>query len=544
MTMRNPQQMIKKLLNGKTGSITSAALILGVASLASKALGLLRDRILAGEFGAGRELDIYLAAFRIPDFIFNIVVIGALSAGFIPVFTKLISEKKEQRAFRTANAVLNLLFIVLIFFCLLAIIFAPNLIYLLTPGFDSAKKEATVELTRIMFLSPIFLLLSSVIGGILQSYQRFFVYSLSPILYNLGIIIGAIHFTELWGLKGLAWGVVLGSFLHFAIQLPIAIKLGFSYQWVIDLKDNGVRKIIRMMIPRTLTLFVVQFNLLVITIIASTLDEGSLVVFNFANNLQSFPLGLFAISFAIASFPILSSLSGKEKRNEFAKNLNITIKQILFFIIPTSIFLIVLRAQIVRIILGWGKFDWQDTILTLNALQIFALSLFAQALIPLLSRAFWALHDAKTPFFAALISAVINLILAIVLSKQFGISGLVGAFSVSAVINALLLYYFINKKLNFVCHSKIYKPLSKITFASVIAGFFSYGTLYIIEPFLNTHTFIGIFTQGSLAGIVGIAAYCFISWKLAIEEFMIFKNSIQKKLFKTKIKTEEIVIEE
>ncbi|MCK5466366.1 murein biosynthesis integral membrane protein MurJ [Candidatus Parcubacteria bacterium] len=536
--------MIKKLLNGKTGSITSAALILGVASLASKALGLLRDRILAGEFGAGRELDIYLAAFRIPDFIFNIVVIGALSAGFIPVFTKLISEKKEQRAFRTANAVLNLLFIILIFFCLLAIIFAPNLIYLLTPGFDSAKKEATVELTRIMFLSPIFLLLSSVIGGILQSYQRFFVYSLSPILYNLGIIIGAIHFTELWGLKGLAWGVVLGSFLHFAIQLPIAIKLGFSYQWVIDLKDNGVRKIIRMMIPRTLTLFVVQFNLLVITIIASTLDEGSLVVFNFANNLQSFPLGLFAISFAIASFPILSSLSGKEKRNEFAKNLNITIKQILFFIIPTSIFLIVLRAQIVRIILGWGKFDWQDTILTLNALQIFALSLFAQALIPLLSRAFWALHDAKTPFFAALISAVINLILAIVLSKQFGISGLVGAFSVSAVINALLLYYFINKKLNFVCHSKIYKPLSKITFASVIAGFFSYGTLYIVEPFLNTHTFIGIFTQGSLAGIVGIAAYCFISWKLAIEEFMIFKNSIQKKLFKTKIKTEEIVIEE
>ncbi len=436
MTVCSPQQMIKKLINGKTGSITSAALILGVASLASKALGLLRDRILAGEFGAGRELDIYLAAFRIPDFIFNIVVIGALSAGFIPVFTKLISEKKEQRAFRTANAVLNLLFIVLIFFCLLAIIFAPNLIHLLTPGFDSAKKEATVELTRIMFLSPIFLLLSSVIGGILQSYQRFFVYSLSPILYNLGIITGAIYFTELWGLKGLAWGVVLGSFLHFSIQLPIAIKLGFSYQWVIDIKDNGVRKIIRMMIPRTLTLFVVQFNLLVITIIASTLNEGSLVVFNFANNLQSFPLGLFAISFAIASFPILSSLSEKEKRNEFAKNLNIIIKQILFFIIPTSIFLIVLRAQIVRIILGWGKFDWQDTILTLNALQIFALSLFAQALIPLLSRAFWALHDAKTPFFAALISAVINLILAIVLSKQFGISGLVGAFSVSAIINA------------------------------------------------------------------------------------------------------------
>ena len=536
--------MIKKLINGKTGSITSAALILGAASLASKALGLFRDRILAGEFGAGSELDIYYAAFRIPDFIFNIVVIGALSAGFIPVFTKLISEKKEQRAFRTANAVLNLLFIVLIFLCLLAIIFAPNLIHLLTPGFDSAKKEATVELTRIMFLSPIFLLLSSVIGGILQSYQRFFIYSLSPVFYNLGIIVGALYFTELWGLKGLAWGVVVGSFLHFAIQLPIAKRLGFSYQWIIDLKDSGVRKIIRMMVPRTLTLFVVQFNLVIVTVIASTLDEGSLTVFTFANNLQSFPLGLFAISFAIASFPTLSALSSEKNRNEFAKSLSATAKQILFFIIPASVLLIVLRAQIVRVILGRGEFNWQDTILTLNALQIFALSLFAQALIPLFSRAFWALHNAKTPFIAALISAVINLILAIILSKQFGISGLVSAFSVSAIINVLLLSYFINKKLNFFCQDKIYKPLLKITFASVVAGFFSYGTLYAVEPLLNTRTFIGIFAQGLSAGIVGISVYCFISWKLAVEEFMIFKNSIQKKLFRTKIKTEEVIVEE
>jgi len=536
--------MIKKLINEKTGSITAAALILGAASLTSKALGLFRDNILAKEFGAGKEMDIYLAAFRIPDFIFNIVVIGALSAGFIPVFTKLISEKKEQRAFRTANAVLNLLFVILIFLCLLAIIFAPNLIHFLTPGFDNDKKEAVTELTRIMFLSPIFLLLSSVIGGILQSYQRFFVYSLSPILYNLGIIAGALYFTELWGLKGLAWGVVLGSFLHFVVQLPIARKLGFSYQWVIDLKDSGVRKIIRMMIPRTLTLFVAQFNLIIITIIASTLEEGSLAVFNFANNLQSFPLGLFAISFAIASFPTLSALSGEEKRNEFAKNLNIITKQILFFIIPASVFLIILRAQIVRVILGWGKFDWQDTILTLNALQIFALSLFAQALIPLFSRAFWALRNTKTPFLTALISAIINLILAVILSKQFGVAGLVGAFSISAIINALLLYYFINKKLNFACHHKIYKPLLKIIFASIIAGFFAYGTLYAIEPFLNTRTVVGIFTQGLSAGIVGIAIYCFLAWKLAIEEFMIFKNSIQRKLFKTKIETAEIVIEE
>ncbi|MCK4592711.1 murein biosynthesis integral membrane protein MurJ [Candidatus Parcubacteria bacterium] len=536
--------MIKRLINGKIKSITAAALILAVASLASKLLGLFRDRILAGNFGLGSELDIYYAAFRIPDFVFNIVVLGALSAGFIPVFAKLVSEKKEKEAFRTANAVLNLIFTVLLFLCLIGIIFTPNLINFLAIGFDAEKKEATVALTRIMFLSPIFLLLSSVTGGILQSYKRFFIYSLSPIMYNIGIIIGAIYFTRWWGLVGLAWGVALGSFLHFAIQLPITKRLGFNYQWIIDIKDEGVRKIIKMMIPRTLTLITVQLNLIVITIIASTLAEGSLTVFNIANNLQSFPLGLFAISFAVASFPTLSALSSEENRKEFAKNLTIITRQILFLIIPVSILLIVLRAQIVRVIYGTGKIGWEETILLFEVLAIFSISLFAQGLIPLLSRAFWALHDAKTPFLTSFISVIINIILAFSLSKQYGIVGLVGAFSISSIVNALLLYYLINKKTNFICHKKIYKPLLKISAASIIAGYLCYRTLYLVEPFLNTNTGIGILSQGFLAGLAGLAAYCVLSWKLEIKEFMIFKNSIQRRLFKTKIETTEIVSEE
>ncbi|NOQ68273.1 murein biosynthesis integral membrane protein MurJ [Patescibacteria group bacterium] len=536
--------MIKRLINGKTRSITAAALILAVASLTSKLLGLYRDRILLGNFGLGSDLDIYYAAFRIPDFVFNIVVLGALSAGFIPVFTKLVSQKKKEEAFRTANAVLNLIFTVLLFLCLIGIIFTPNLINFLAIGFDADKKETTVMLTRIMFLSPIFLLLSSVTGGILQSYKRFFIYSLSPIMYNIGIIIGVIYFSRWWGLAGLAWGVALGSFMHFAIQLPIVKRLGFSYRWIIDLKDKGVRKIIKMMIPRTLTLVTVQINLIIITVIASTLAEGSLAVFNIANNLQSFPLGLFAISFAIASFPTLSALSSEENRKEFAKNLTITARQILFFIIPASILLIVLRAQIVRVIYGTGKIGWEETILLFDVLAIFSISLFAQGLIPLFSRAFWALHDAKTPFLTSFASVIINIILAFLLSKQYGIAGLVAAFSISSIINALLLYYLINKKTNFICHGKIYKPLLKISAASIIAGYFCYKTLYLAEPFLNTNTGFGILTQGFIAGSVGLIAYCILSWKLEIEEFMIFKNSIRRKLFKTKIETTEIVSED
>ncbi|MCK4919112.1 MAG: murein biosynthesis integral membrane protein MurJ [Candidatus Pacebacteria bacterium] len=534
--------MIKKLINRKIDSITAAALILATASFASKILGLVRDRILAGSFGLGNELDIYFASFRVPDLIFNIVVLGAISAGFIPVFAKLISQKKEKEAFKTANAVLNLVMITLLFLCLLGIIFAPTIVALLTPGFTPEKKIITTELTRIMFLSPVFLLLSSITGGILQSYKRFFIYSLSPIMYNFGIIIGALYFAPIWGIRGLAWGVVLGSFLHFIVQLPIVRKLGFNYQFILSLKDSGARKIIKMMLPRTLTLVTVQLNLIVITIIASTLSEGSLSAFNFANNLQSFPLGLFAISFAVASFPTLSALS--ENKKEFAKSLTTTTKQILFFIIPVSILLLVLRAQIVRTIFGTGEIGWEETTMLLDAVAFFSISLFAQSIIPLFSRAFWALHDAKTPFLTSLFSVIINIILAFYLSVQYGIIGLVGAFSISAIINALLLYYLINRKTDFICHNRIYKPLLKISFAGIVSGYISYKTLYFIEPFLNTGTGIGIFLQGFIAGIVGLILYCVLSWLMKIEEFIIFKNSIQKRLFKTKIETTEFITED
>ncbi len=535
--------MIKKLINGKMNSITSAALILALATLASKILGFIKITILAGAFGID-DLDIYYAAFRIPDFIFNIVVMGALSAGFIPVFARLVFEKKEKEAFRTTNIILNLLFVMIIFVCVISIIFAPQLIDLVAPGFHDEKKAITVELTRIMFLSPIFLLLSSILGGILQSYGRFFIYSLSPIMYNIGIIVGAIYFSKWWGLPGLAWGVVLGSFLHFAIQLPIVFRLGFNYQWVMDIKDIGARQIIKMMVPRTLTLTTSQLNLLIITAIASTLASGSLAVFNLANDLQSFPLGLFAISFAVASFPALSSLGGIEHRIEFARNLSKTTRQILFFVIPISVLFVVLRAQIVRAILGHGQFGWDATIMTLDSLGIFSISLFAQSVIPLFSRAFWALHDSRTPFIASLIGIIVNLIFAFFLSKQFGIIGLVSSFSIASIVNAALLYYLINKRTDFACHSRIYKPILKISLAAVASGYFAHEVLFVIEPLLDTSTAIGIIIQGFIAGLSGLLLYCFISWKLGVEELLIFKNSIQRRIFRSKIETSEIISEE
>lgn len=534
--------MIKKILSKESSSVTSAAFVIATATLASKFLGVFRNFIFAKEFPTS-DLDIYYAAFRIPDFIFNIIVLGALSAGFIPVFTRLIAKKREEEAYRATNNILNILFILLSLLTLVSIIFTPQIVDLMTPGFDATKKQQTIELTRIMFLSPIFMLLSSITSGILQSYKRFFIYSLSPIFYNLGIIFGAEFLAKEFGLIGLAWGVVLGSFLQFIIQLPTTRRLGFRYKLIIDTKSQEIRTIIRIMIPRLLTLIVSQINLLFITIIASTLTAGSLAVFNLANDLQSFPLGIFAISFAIACFPTLSELGDQSHKKRFGEVLISTAKQILYLVIPVSVILVMLRAQIVRVILGHGEFGWEETIMTINALQIFCFSLFAQALIPLLSRSFWALHDSKTPFLSSFISASINIFLAIILTPKFGLYGLIWSFSISSTLNALMLFILISKKAE-IEYRLFYKTILNISLSAIAGGSVTYATLYLIEPLLDTHTSLGIMSQGIIAGIAGTVFYLFSTWAFNIEEFHKLKSAFQRKIFRTKFKTSEIIAEE
>lgn len=535
--------MIKNFINRESASITSAAFIIAVATLTSKLLGLLRDSIFAHRFPIS-DIDIYYAAFRIPDFIYNIVILGALSAGFIPIFARLVNQGKKEEAFKAANNILNILFVILSSLTLLAIVLTPQITDLMVPGFSEEKKQITVELTRVMFLSPIFLLLSSILSGILQSYKRFLVYSLSTVVYNLGIIIGAEILVPVLGLSGLAWGVVMGAFFQFAIQLPSVRNLGFRYKLFINTKNEEVRTIVKIIIPRICTIVISQLNLLVITIVASTLAAGSLGVFNYANNLQSFPLGIFAVSFAIACFPTLSACGDKEHQEKFTDVLLSTTKQILYFVIPLSIFLVVFRAQIVRVILGHGYFDWNATVATIDALQIFCVSLFAQSLIPLFSRAFWAVHDSKTPLVASLLSAAFNVVLAVKLSAIFGLDGLVGAFTISSILNAIILFIFLDKKYLGTVPRSFYITILQISFSGIVAGFVGYRVLYAIEPYLDTHTFLGIMTQGVVAGGLGLACYLFISWMFQIEEFNKFRDTFQKKVFKTKFKTTELIAEE
>ena len=539
--------MIKKLINNKifsgkpTESVAAAAVIIAVAGIASRVLGLFRDRILAAQFGAGDTLDVYYAAFRIPDLVYNLLVLGALSAAFIPVFTSLHSTEREDDGWKLASGILNLQTIAVFFISGAFALFAPWIMHIITPGFSNEKIATAAVFSRIMFLSPLLLGVSAIFGGILISFKKFMIYSIAPIFYNVGIIIGALVFVPMLGPIGLAWGVVLGAGLHMLTQYPAAKHSGFRYipMSFSILKDQHIKKVIRLMIPRALGIAVNQVNLLIITIFASTLAAGSLTIFTFANNIQATPVSLFGSSFAIAVFPLLSIYAAKDNKKDFLGNFSKTLRQILFFIIPLSIVLVVLRAQIVRVILGAGKFDWEDTILTFQTLGLLSLSLFAQALVPLLTRSFYALHNTKTPFYIALVSEAVNILLVIFLIRPYGVFGLAIAFSAASVVNMALLSLYLRKHFEGQKIPQIYNWVLRVIIISAVMGFFIQIAKLGMSHLVNIDTFFGIFSQLIVSCAAGLLVFVGLCYFFGIEEFHYFKHSLKKRLLRIKEPIEE-----
>lgn len=531
--------MLKKLFSGQINSITVAAALVATSSFISRFLGIFRDRILASEFGAGDILDVYYASFRIPDLVFNLLVLGAVSAGFIPVISCLVKDPRcrlktlfhmspNKEAWLFASGILNTILLALAVLCALGFAFAPILAGVIAPGFGPEKQLLTARLMRVMFLSPVLFGISSVLGGVLQSFKRFFVYSLSPILYNVGIIIGALFFVPAMGVYGLAWGVVLGAFLHMAIQAPVVYQLGFRYKFVLGWANRNVRELFKMMIPRTMSLGISQLNLLVITILASTLAGGSLAVFNLANNLQSFPVGIFGISFAVAAFPTLSTVAFHKHRLVY--NFSHVFRRILFFVVPSTVLMLTLRAQIIRVILGAGEFNWTDTVMTIDTLGFFTISLFAQASIPLFIRVFYARHNAKTPFYIGLASALANFVFSLYFSRIYGVAGLALAFSLANIINFILLWIILRVELGSMDETRVLVSAVKFSIAALGAGTMVQGLKLIIAGYVNMNTFLGIFAQGIIAGLGGIAVYLAFCSFLKSEEFFDFWNMIKRKL--------------
>lgn len=429
-----------------------AALILAFASIASRLLGMLRDSVFATRFGAGDLLDAYSAAFRLPDLLFNFLLMGALSAGLIPVFSEYFYGKDggKKEAFRIISGLLNFVLVGWLVLGIAAFIFAPWILKVLTPGFPEQKILQSSHLARIMILSPLFLAISAIWGGVLQSLKRFLIFAFSPIFYNVGIIFGAIYLVGIFGPAGLAWGVVLGAFLHMVVQFPSVWQAGWRPQFFLEW-HKGVKEIMLLTIPRSLAVGIAQLNFVFMTALASILAAGSLTIFTFANNLQAMPVGLVGVSLSTAAFPSFVQAANQRDFEKLGNLVKRSIAKIMFFIIPSSFFLYIIREPLVELIFahnmfGKNMFSGQDVFLTAQTLKYFVLGVFAQSLVPLLARIFFAFKNTRIPFYIGLAGAVANAGLSYVLSLKLGVAGLSLGFALASIFNLFLLVWYLRKK--------------------------------------------------------------------------------------------------
>ncbi len=532
--------MFKRFFKKASYSITSAAFIVASFSLISRFFGFIRDRILAGEFGASDSLDIYFAAFRAPDLLFQLVVVGGISASFIPIFNRLVVKKKgAEWAF--VNRALHLILCLFGVLAIVAAVFAFELAGLVAPGFDAAKQMQVAELMRVMFVAQFLLAASMVFGSVLQGMKRFMVYSVAPILYNMGIIFGILVFYPRFGLVGLAWGVVFGAGLHLLMQAFGAWNLGYRWRPSVKL-DKDVKLMMKQSVPRVLGLVVNQVNFLAMTIIASLLVAGSVTVVQFAYNLNFFAIGIIAVSYAVAAFPAFCEYVNKKEMGKLRSGISSTVRQTLFFIVPATALFLILRAQIVRIVFGAGEFDWISTVLTANTLGIFALSFFAQALVYIFVRAFFAMHDTWTPFVVGLIAAGVNVGVAMMLVGEYGVLGLAMGFSVAAVVQMGLLWILLRRKAGELDGWRIAWSFLIMLGAggacAVVAQYVktAYGT------YVDLDTFVAVLGQFGVAAALGGVTYLVVAGLLRSEELGVFMAGVRKKLLR-KVKPEEAVVD-
>ncbi|MCK4918563.1 MAG: oligosaccharide flippase family protein [Candidatus Pacebacteria bacterium] len=544
--------MIKKVFNFLDKDISGlhkAAYILGFSAFLSQILALLRDRILAHTFGAGETLDIYYSAFRIPDFIFITVASIVSISVLIPYLSQ---ETNVEKTKEFMNEVFSVFLVLILFISVIVFFFIPKLVPFIFSGFSADMLEQVISLSRIMLLSPVLLGLSNFFTSIIQTRNKFFIYALSPLLYNIGIIIGILLYYPLWGISGLALGVVTGAFLHLIIQLPSIYKLRFIPKFTSHIKLSRVKNIIRLSLPRTLAVSSSSLAILVLISIATHMKEGSIAIFNFAYVLQSIPLSIIGISYTTAAFPMLSKIS-IDKKSEFMRQVGITSKHILFWTIPAMVLFFILRAQIVRTVLGSGEFSWVDTRLTAACLAIFAISIPAQSLILFFVRGYYAAGITKRPVLINMFSSMFIIILVFLFKWVFTTTPILLmslgyllkiadisdiqviilplSFTIATIINIFLLYFFIQKDFQYLSKD-LSRGFFQICIASLIMGIVAYFSLKIWNNVFDINTLVGIFLQGLLSGLTGIVVWVITLKMLDNEEMNVITYSIRERFRK------------
>ncbi|MCF7865609.1 MAG: hypothetical protein K9M11_03835 [Candidatus Pacebacteria bacterium] len=575
---------ILSIFHKEIAGVHQAAFLLGAFTLMSQLLALVRDRMLANFFGAGQTLDLYYTAFRIPDLIYASIASLVSISVLIPFFSGVF-EKDRTQARRLLDSVFTAFLGIMIVVSLIAFILMPYLVrfFFSNLGGEQAMSELTL-LSRLLLLQPICLGISNVFGVITQISKRFFLYAVSPILYNLSIIFGLLFLYPTYGMRGVVGGVVIGGVMHFLIQIPFVYKEKLLPRITFKFDTKIIWDVIKISIPRTITLSGNMLELIVITSFASWLVVGSVSVLNLALNLQSVPFAIVGVSYALAAFPTLSACFAKGEREKFMNHIVTATRHVIFWSVPIAALFIVLRAQIVRTILGSGSFNWEHTRLTAACLALFVVSLVAQGLELLFIRAYYAAGRTAKPLVLNILSSIATIgfpfvlltlfnthqIFRFFIESLFKVEGINGAavlmlplgYSIGTLLNALAFwimfeYDFGNRWTHsraqskieqnitgeeivqtgdrYAFTSKVIPTLSVSIQAAVFGGFVAYIGLNMFNSVFNLSTLFGIFAQGFVAGVMGIVGAGLVFVLLGNKEIGEIYGALRQKVWGTKI---------
>ncbi len=428
-------------------SLARSASIVGVAFVVSRVLGLAREVILAGRFGTKGEYDAYVSAFRVPDLLFLIIMAGSFGSAFIPVFAGFLAQNQRERAWRLASVVLNLSALAMVAAALFTLIFAAPIVrYLVAPGLAAEDQALATDLMRILVLSPILLGLGIAAKGILEAQDRFELPALAPVLYNLAIIAGALVLAPSLGTYGVAIGVVAGALLHVVAQVPGLIRAGMRYRLVLDLHTDGLAEVGRLLLPRVIGQAAFQLNFVIVNAFASRREDGAISALNYAWQLMMLPHGVLALTISTVIFPTMARLFEQGNIAELRATFARALRPLLFLTLPASVGLFLFRESIVQTIFQLGEFSERSTRLTVAPLAFLALGLGGYALVEVLTRAFYAMHDTRTPVVAGIGVILLNVVLSAALVDRYGHAALAFSLSVTTGIEALVLLAILGRR--------------------------------------------------------------------------------------------------
>jgi putative peptidoglycan lipid II flippase len=509
-------------------ALTSAAIIMMSAFLASRLTGLARTIAISYQFGTGREYDAYVAAIRIPDFLFQVIAAGAVASAFIPVFTGYLVRDDRESGWRMVSTLFNLALIILIPLSVLLAIFARPLMAWVYAGFEPETIDQAASLTRILLATPAIFALGTFSTSVLQSHQRFFLPALAPSMYNLGLIAGALLLAPWLGIHGLAVGAVAGALLYLGVQVPGLIKCGMTYAPQLDFRHPGVRRLGKLMLPRTLGLAVVQINLLVISALAAA-EPGAIAALDYAWQVTMLPLGIFAMAISTAVFPTLADQSARDQLDDMRRTMSGTLRLILFLTIPSCAGLVILAMPIVRLLFERGAFDPGSTALTVLAVRFFGLGIFGLAMVEILTRAFYALEDTRTPVLVAAASMVINIVMALVLRSVLGFGGLALAIAIAAVFEAALLGFLAAKRLGSLDEARLITSAARILVATIGMAVVLFLAMEYMDQWITLDTLGGRFLTVVLGVSIGGGVYLALTALLGAEELARLRASLKER---------------